>query len=92
VDPVKGTDIPGPSIQFLVNDSVIVKDLVVLLNILGLLIPIVSLIVIIYFIPWYSWRRMRLLKGKMLLEEEKIEITAEDLKQKSAIPIKTPNS
>jgi hypothetical protein len=82
----KGTDLNGVSVQFLVNDSVLVRDMVVLLNVLGLLIPIVILIVIIYFIPWYSWRRMRIMKDKMLLEEEKVELTAEELKEKSKNP------
>ncbi len=86
VNAVKNTDLTGVSVQFLVNDSVLVKDMVVLLNVLGLLIPIVFLIVIIYFIPWYSWRRMRIMKDKMLLEEEKVNLTAEELKKKPENP------
>jgi len=70
----KNTNLSGPSIQFLVNDSVVVKDLVVLLNVLGLLVPIVILVVIIYFIPWFSFKRMRIMKEKMKLEEEKVEV------------------
>ena len=89
VNASKGIDLTGVSVQLLVNDSVLVKDMVVFLNVLGLLIPIVLLLVIIYFIPWYSWRRMRIMKDKMLLEEEKVELTAEDLKKKSATPEKT---
>lgn len=64
---------PGFGVQLLVDDSKIVKYLVVAINVLALLIPVVGLIVIIYFIPWYSFRRMRLLKKKMLLEEKKLE-------------------
>jgi hypothetical protein len=85
VNQTQGTATPGVSIQLLVSNSPIIKYMVVFLNILGLLIPIVFLLVIIYFIPWYSWRRMRIMKEKMLLEEEKVEMTAEDLKQKSTI-------
>ena len=86
VDATKDTQTPGASVQFLVNDSVIVKDMVVLLNILGLLTPIILLIVIIYFIPWYSLKKMHLMKERMLLEEEKIELAEEELKQKSTTP------
>ena len=83
INPDKNTELPGPSVQLLVNDSNIVKNIVIVLNVMGLLVPIVLLGVIIYFIPWYSWRKMRLMKGKMLLEEEKTELTAEELKRKS---------
>jgi len=86
VNTAKNTTTPGVSVQLLVNDSVIVKDMVVLLNVLGLLVPIVLLVVIIYFIPWFSWKRMRIMKEKMLLEEEKVELTAEELKKKSQNP------
>jgi hypothetical protein len=86
--PDKDTETPGSSVQLLVNDSVIVKNVVVVLNVMGLLIPIVLFGAIIFFIPWFSWRKIRVMKDKMLLEEEKIELTAEELKQKST----TPNS
>lgn len=79
----KNIEVPGPSVKLLINDSNIVKNLIVILNIMGLFVPIVSLAVIIYFIPWFSWRKMRLIKGKMLLEEEKTELTAEELRKKS---------
>ncbi|MDR3519473.1 MAG: hypothetical protein P4L63_01110 [Candidatus Pacebacteria bacterium] len=92
VNTTANTATPGASVQLLVSNSIIVKDLVVFLNILGLLIPIVFLIVIIYFIPWYSWRRMRIMKEKMLLEEEKVEITEAELKQKSLTKSATPDS
>jgi len=82
VNPDNNTELPGPPIQLLVNDSAIVKNMVVILNIMGLLIPILFLGVIIYFVPWYSWRKMHLMKEKMLLEEEKIELTAEELRRK----------
>jgi len=85
VDPAKNTTTPGTSVQLLVSDSMIVKYMVVLLNILGLLVPIVLLVVIIYFIPWFSFKRMRIMKEKMKLEEEKVEITEEELKQKTTI-------
>ncbi|KKQ86132.1 MAG: hypothetical protein UT09_C0039G0006 [Parcubacteria group bacterium GW2011_GWF2_38_8] len=88
IDSNKNTELPGPSVQLLVSDSEIVKNTVVVLNVMGLLVPIVLLGVIIYFIPWYSWRKMRLMKGKMLLEEEKTELTAEELKQN--LPPPTP--
>lgn len=79
VDEDTNTEKPGFGVQLLVDDSSLVKALVVLLNVLGLLIPIVVLGVIIYFIPWYSWRRMRVLRRKMGLEEEKIAFTEHEL-------------
>ena len=79
VDSDANTEKPGLGVQLLVSDSKIVKMLVVVINVLGLLIPIVGLGVIIYFIPWYSFKRMRVLKKKLGLEEEKIEISGHQL-------------
>ena len=75
----------GLGVQLLVSDSKVVKALVVVINVLGLLIPIVALCVIIYFIPWYSWRRMRVLKKKLGLEEEKIELSEHQLARQDKI-------
>ncbi|MFA5791895.1 MAG: hypothetical protein WC884_02565 [Candidatus Paceibacterota bacterium] len=85
VDNNTNTEKPGLGVQLLVKDSEIVKILVVVINVLGLLIPIVGLGVIIYFIPWYSWKRMRVLKKKLGLEEEKIEITGHQLERQEKI-------
>ena len=85
VDPNANTEKPGLGVQLLVNDSQIVKMLVVVINVLGLLIPVVGLGVIIYFIPWYSWRRMRVLKKKLGLEEEKLDITGHQLERQEKI-------
>ena len=79
VDEVASVEKPGLGVQLFVNDSKIVKNLIVFINVLGLFIPIVILCVIIYFIPWYSWLRMRILKKKLGLEEEKIELTGINL-------------
>ena len=81
VDINTNTEKPGLGAQLLVSDSKIVKMLVVLINVLGLLIPVVGLIVIIYFIPWYSFKRMRVLKKKLGLEEEKIELSGHQLER-----------
>ena len=81
VDEESNTDRPGLGVQLFVNDSKIVKALVVFINVLLLLIPIVGLIMLVYFIPWYSSRRMRIMKRKMGLEEEKIEITQHRLER-----------
>lgn len=75
VDEEANIEKPGLGKQILVQDSKVVKNLVIFINVLTLFIPIVLLSVIIYFIPWYSWLRMRLLKKKMHLEEEKVELT-----------------
>lgn len=74
---------PGFGVQLFVKDSKIVNYLIVAINVLGLLIPIVTLCVIVYFIPWYSWRKMRVLKRKLGLEEEKIELIGIDLERQS---------
>lgn len=75
VDNDTNTSKPGLGVQLFVSDSKIIKWLIIFINILILLIPIAGLIMLVYFIPWYSSRRMRILKRKMGLEEEKIEIT-----------------
>jgi hypothetical protein len=85
VDQNDNSEKPGLGVQLLVSDSKIVKALVVLLNVLGLLIPIVGLMVIIYFIPWYSFRRMRVLKKKLGLEEEKIDIAGRGLEREEKV-------
>lgn len=74
VEQDSGIEKPGFGVQLFVTDSKTVKYLIVVINILGLLVPIVTLCVIIYFIPWFSFRKMRVLKKKMDLEEEKIEL------------------
>lgn len=89
VDNDTNTQKPGFGVQLLVSDSKIVKVLVVVINVLGLLIPIVGLAVIIYFIPWYSWRKMRLIKKRLSLEEEKIEVTGHEIERKEKVLDKT---
>lgn len=81
VDSDNNTEKPGLGVQLLVSDSKIVKALVVVINILGLLIPIVGLGVIIYFIPWYSFKRMRVLGKRLGLEEEKIDISGKQMER-----------
>lgn len=85
VDEDTNVEKPGFGVQLLVSDSKIVKGLVVVINVLGLFIPIMALCVIIYFIPWYSWRRMRVLKKKMGLEEEKLELSSHQLERQDKI-------
>lgn len=89
VDEDKQTQKPGFGVRLLVNNSKLVKLLVVFINILALLIPIVCLGVIIYFIPWYSRLRMRLLGHKMQLEDERLNLTEKEIKQKEALIEKT---
>ncbi|HEV7702248.1 MAG TPA: cohesin domain-containing protein [Candidatus Paceibacterota bacterium] len=81
VDESTNTEKPGFGVQLLVSDSRIVKMLVVAINVLGLLIPIVALIVIIYFIPWYSFKRMRVIKKRLGLEEEKLDLSEHQLER-----------
>ncbi len=84
VDSDKNTEKPGLGVQLFVSDSKLVRYIIVAINVLGLLIPVVGLIVIIYFIPWYSFLRMRVLKKRIGLEEEKIELSAHELKRQDA--------
>jgi hypothetical protein len=83
---------PGLGVRLFVNDSKIIKALIIFINILILLIPIVGLIMLIYFIPWYSSRRMRILKRKMGLEEEKIQLTEHELERQDKILSQAPIS
>lgn len=91
VDEDTNTEKPGFGVQLLVSDSKIVKGLVVAINVLGLFIPIVALCVIIYFIPWYSWKRMRVLRKKLGLEEEKLEVSAHQLERQEKVIDNTLN-
>ncbi len=79
VDQSTNTERPGLGARLLVSDSPIVRFLVILINVLALLIPVVGLIVVIYFIPWYSFRKMRVLKKQFGLEEEKLDVQGHDL-------------
>lgn len=85
VDENTNTERPGFGVQLLVSDSKIVKGLVVLINVLGLLIPVVILGVIIYFIPWYSFKRMRVIKKRLGLEEEKLDLSEHQLQRQDRI-------
>ncbi len=76
---------PGFGVQIFVRDSKLVHVLIIAINVLGLLIPIVGLIVIIYFIPWYSFRKMRIMRRRMGLEEEKLELTEHQLMREDKI-------
>ncbi len=73
---------PGFGVQVLVNNSRVVKWLVVFINVLALLIPIVCLGVIIYFIPWYSRLRMKILNHKIALENEQLNLSEKEIKFK----------
>ena len=79
VDEDTQTQKPGFGVQVLVTNSKLVKWLVVFINILALLIPVVCLGVIIYFIPWYSRLRMKILHHKIALENEKITLSEKEL-------------
>lgn len=85
VDDNKQGEKPGLGVQLFVQESSVVKLLVVIINVLALLIPVVGLIVVIYFIPWYSFHRMRVLKRKLGLEEEKIAASRHELLRKEKI-------
>ncbi len=85
VDESTNTEKPGLGVQLLVSDSKIVKILVVIINVLGLLIPVVGLGMIVYFIPWYSFKKMRVMKRQLGLEEEKIVLSEHELLRQDKI-------
>lgn len=85
VEEKTSTEKPGLGVQLFVNDSALVRGLVVLVNILALLIPIVGLVVLIYFIPWYSFRRMRVIKRRLGLEEERLELSSHNIKRTDSV-------
>lgn len=89
VDEDKQTQKPGFGVQVLVNNSKMVRWLVVLINVLALLIPVVCLGVIIYFIPWYSRLRMKILNHKIRLEDEQLNLSERQIKQKEELIGKT---
>lgn len=90
VEEDKQTQKPGFGVQLLVNNSKVVKGLVVFINVLALLIPVVCLGVIIYFIPWYSRLRMKILSHKIKLEDEELNLSEKELQRKQEIIGKTP--
>lgn len=91
VDTKTDTEKPGLGVQFLVSDSPIVRVLVVIINVLALLIPVVGLVVVIYFIPWYSFRRMRVIGKRFGLEEDKLAVTRRAITQEPPEPITPPS-
>jgi hypothetical protein len=82
VDAETKTSKAGSKIQFFINDSALVRGLIMIIDILILLIPIIILGLAAYFIPWYLSKRMRILRKRMNLEEEKMEIAEQELKHK----------
>ncbi len=84
VDEDTQTQKPGFGIQFLVSNSKLVRWLVVLINILILLIPVAALLVLIYFIPWYSRLRMRILRHRIKIEDEELTLSEKELQAKEA--------
>lgn len=83
VDPTTQIEKPGFGVKVLVQQSTIVRLLVVLINILLLLIPVALLLIIIYFIFWYSRIRMRILKHKTDLEDQEIYLSKIRLQKKA---------
>lgn len=80
---------PGFGVQLLVNNSPLVRWLVVLINVLALLIPVICLGVIIYFIPWYSRLRMKILTHKVALENERLTLSEKEIKLQEELLTKT---
>lgn len=85
VDPEAQVEKPGFGVKVLVKQSPIVRFLVVFINILLLLVPIALLGVIVYFIPWYSRLRMRIIKHKTDLEDQEIHLSEVQLQKKTEL-------
>jgi hypothetical protein len=90
VDSKEGVEKPGLGVQLFVSDSPLVRVLVIVINVLALLIPVVGLIVVIYFIPWYSFRRMRVLGRRFGLEEDKLTFTRRAFRHDNPLPPTPP--
>lgn len=73
VDEKTNSTKPGFGVQLLVSDSPFARTLVLVIDALILLVPIIGLLMIIYFISLYFSGRIRNLKLRMKLEEEKIK-------------------
>jgi hypothetical protein len=85
VDPETQVEKPGFGVKILVKQSPVVRFLVVFINILLLLVPIALLGVIVYFIPWYSRLRMRIIKHKTELEDQEIYLSEAQIQKKKEL-------
>lgn len=75
VDSGAATPVPSNQIAIRVNQTGFAKLLVQFTNVLVLVIPIVALIVAIYLIPWYAFRKVRVANLKFTKEEETLKHT-----------------
>ena len=69
----KNEIIPGTSILVMVRDNFIIRALILVVNALMIIVPIVGLICLIVYIPWYVRKRMHLAEKRFELTEEKID-------------------
>jgi hypothetical protein len=71
----------GYGIKLFVKDNILNEVLIIIINALVLVIPIVALVLIILFLPWYFKKRLRIMNRQMELEEEKIGAEGNSLMQ-----------
>jgi hypothetical protein len=65
--------IAGIGTQIVVNDNTLQHLAMILINVLVLAVPIVALVLLIIFLPWYFRRRLYIMQKKVDLEAEQIE-------------------
>jgi len=79
----KAESVIGYSVKVFITDNTLSQILIIIINAMVLIIPIVSLILIIIFLPWYFKKELHVISKKMELEEEKIDVEEQNLIQEN---------
>ena len=74
----------GYGIKLFITDNILNRILMIIINALILVIPIMALILIIIFLPWYFKKELHVIGKKMELEEQKIDAEERNLAQDKA--------
>ena len=85
IDEKTNTESPGLGVQIFVSENQVLKVLSTIINALVLIIPIVFLGTVIYFIPWYFARKLKVMRGRMELEEAELKAQKKSLKAKKEV-------
>jgi hypothetical protein len=73
VSPDKAESIVGNGVKVFITENTLSKILIIIINALVLVIPVMTLVLLLIFLPWYFRRRLHVINKKMELEEEKID-------------------
>lgn len=66
----------------LLAETTIPRLLIYIINILVLVIPVIALLLLAFFLPWYFKKRTHLISKKLELEEEQINFQEDELIKK----------